>query len=159
LGLRPRRLWNAEAETLLMRDARALFLVALAGLQAGPMASAAHAGACRADVKVKIEMGPDQRCWSYRGAATTFIGAFAYGQRIAVQMSGEASDYDPRTGRTVIFRRPRDPNVEGPGGFYTGAAEAPGSLTFMAPASGTYRVSFAPCAMWGTQGVVKICVR
>lgn len=104
-------------------------------------------------------MPPEQRCWTYRGAATTFIGDFAYGERIAVQMTGEHYDYDPRTGRTVMSWRPRDPNVEGPGGFFTGAAEAPGSLTFTAPVSGTYRISFAPCTMWGAPGVVKICIR
>jgi len=141
-----------------MRAAHCLPVMALAELLAGWPAGA-YAGACKVDVKVRIEMAPDERCWTYRGAATTFIGAFSYGQRIAIQMIGEASDYDPRTGRTVTSWRPRDPNVEGPGGFFSGAAEAPGSLTFTAPASGTYRVSFAPCAMWGAPGAVKICAR
>ena len=142
-----------------MRAACPLFIVALAGFHASAMMADAHAGACRVDVKVRIQMAPDQMCWTYRGAATTFVGAFAYGQRISVQMIGQVSDYDPRTGRTVASWRPRDPNVEGPGGFFSGAAEAPGSLTFAAPASGTYRFSFAPCALWGAPGVVKICAR
>ena len=135
-------------------------IIGLAALAASSMASAvAHAGACHGDTTVRIERAPDDKCWIYRGEATTFIGAFAYGERIAIWMSGEHSDYDPRTGHKVTSWRPRDPNVEGPGGFFTGAAEAPGSLSFTAPASGTYRVSFAPCAMWGARGVVKICVR
>ena len=123
------------------------------------MAEAADAGACSVEVKVRIQMPAWQTCWSYRGTATTFIGEFAYGKRIAVRMVGEASDYDPRTGRTVTSWRARDPNVEGPGGFFFGAAEAPGSLTFAAPVGGTYRFSFAPCAMWGSPGVVRICAR
>jgi hypothetical protein len=55
--------------------------------------------------------------------------------------------------------RPRDPNVEGPGGFFFGEAQAPGELTFVAPANGTYRFSFSPCALWGAPGAVKICAR
>ena len=61
--------------------------------------------------------------------------------------------------RVVSFWRPRDPNVEGPGGFFFGGAQAPGALAFVAPANGTYRLSFSPCAMWGAPGMVKICAR
>ena len=104
-------------------------------------------------------MVPGQACWIYRGAATTFIGDLAHGQAVAVQMMGQASDYDPRSGRAVVTWRPRDPNVEGPGGFFFADAEAPGALTFRAPANGTYRFSFSPCAMWGAPGAVKICAR
>ena len=39
-------------------------------------------------------------------------------------MMGEASDYDPRSGRVVTTWRARDPNVEGPGGFFFADAEA-----------------------------------
>ena len=67
--------------------------------------------------------------------------------------------YDPRSGHVATFWRPRDPNVEGPGGFFFGDAEAPGVLTFRAPSNGTYRFSFSPCAMWGAPGAVKICAR
>ena len=100
--------------------------------------------------------GPD--FWTYHGAATTFIGDLGHGQAVAVQMMGQASDYDPRSGRVVTTWRARDPNVEGPGG-YLADAEAPGALTFRAPANGTYRFSFSPCAMWGAPGAVKICAR
>ena len=74
-------------------------------------------------------------------------------------MFGQAADYDPRTGRAALSWRPRDPNVEGPGGFYFGAPQAPGQLMFVAPANGIYRFSFSPCAMWGATGAVKICAR
>jgi hypothetical protein len=66
---------------------------------------------------------------------------------------------DPRSGSVATVSRPRDPNVEGPGGFFFADAQAPGLLTFIAPANGNYRLSFSPCAMWGAQGVVKICAR
>ncbi len=67
-------------------------------------------------------------------------------------MTGEAADYDPRTGGVSIVSRPRDPNVEGPGGYFFAVPDAPGIMTFVAPATGTYRFSFSPCAMWGAPG-------
>lgn len=119
----------------------------------------ALAGSCNREITVRIELAPGQDCWTYWGAATTFIGDFSHGQMIAAEMVGEASEYDPRTGRAAPVQRPRDPNVEGPGGFFFGDAEAPGVLTFRAPGNGTYRFSFSPCAMWGALGAVKICAR
>ena len=119
----------------------------------------AVASACDHEIVVRIEMSAGQACWTYRGDATTFVGDFSHGQRIAAQMMGLASEYDPRNGRVVTFWRARDPNVEGPGGFYFGAAQAPGALAFVAPANGTYRFSFSPCAMWRAPGLVKICAR
>ncbi len=119
----------------------------------------ALATSCDREVVVHIYMAADQTCWSYRGAATSFVGKFLHGQRISAQMMGDASEYDPRSGRVVRFWRARDPNVEGPGGFYFGDAEAPGALNYVAPANGTYRFSFSPCAMWGAPGTVKICAR
>jgi hypothetical protein len=100
-----------------------------------------------------------QVCWTYRGAATSFIGKFGSGQAVSAQMTGEATDYDPRNGSAATVTRPRDPNVEGPGGFFFGVPDGPGVLTFIAPATGTYRFSFSPCAMWGAPGLVKICAR
>ena len=72
---------------------------------------------------------------------------------------GDATDYDPRNGSAATVSRPRDPNVEGPGGYFFAVPDGPGLLTFVAPATGAYRFSFSPCAMWGAQGVVKICAR
>jgi hypothetical protein len=74
-------------------------------------------------------------------------------------MTGLTTDYDPRSGRVATVSRPRDPNVEGPGGFFFGGAQAPGVLIFVAPANGTYRFSFSPCKMWGSPGIVTICIR
>jgi hypothetical protein len=119
----------------------------------------ARASSCNKDVVAAIQMAAGQVCWVYRGAATTFVGSFSSGQAISAQMVGEASEYDPRSGRVATEWRPRDPNVEGPGGFFFGAAQAPGELTFVAPATGPYRFSFSPCAMWGAPGAVKICAR
>ena len=100
-----------------------------------------------------------QACWTYRGPATSFVGKFSSGQTVSAHMTGEATDYDPRNGSAATVSRPRDPNVEGPGGYFFAVPEAPGVLTFVAPATGTYHFSFSPCAMWGAPGVVKICAR
>jgi len=121
--------------------------------------AAALASACDREVVAHVKMTAGQACWTYRGVATTFVGDFSHGQRISAQMAGQAAEYDPRTGQVATSWRPRDPNVEGPGGFFFGDPEAPGALTFVAPANGTYRFSFSPCAMWGAQGAVKICAK
>ncbi len=125
----------------------------------GAPAAAARASSCDREIVVRIQREAGQACWTYRGPATTFVGRFSHGQRIAAQMLGRESEDDPRSGRVVLSWRPRDPNVEGPGGFFFGAAQAPGVLTFVAPANGIYRFSFSPCAMWGAPGAVQICAR
>jgi hypothetical protein len=127
--------------------------VAAAGLACIP----ASASSCNKVLTAPIQMTEGQACWTYRGAATSFIGGFKVGQAISAQMTGIATEYDPRSGRVAAVSRPRDPNVEGPGGFYLGAPQAPGVLTFVAPANGMYRFSFSPCAMWGAPGTVTIC--
>jgi hypothetical protein len=111
------------------------------------------------EVVAAIRFTGRQVCWTYRGSATSFVGKFASGQRISAEMSGEATDYDPRNGSAAKVSRPRDPNVEGPGGFFDGVPDGPGVLTFVVPATGTYRFSFSPCAMWGAPGAVRICAR
>ncbi len=116
-----------------------------------------RASSCDQEIAARIRFAPGQACWTYRGPATLFTGKFASGQAISAQMTGEAADYDPRTGGVSIATRPRDPNVEGPGGYFNGVTDGPGALTFRAPATGMYRFSFSPCAMWGAPGVVKIC--
>jgi hypothetical protein len=139
------------------RTRNTVLVAALAGV---PLISGvARASSCNKDVVAAIQMAAGQVCWTYRGAATTFVGSFSSGQAITAQMIGEASDYDPRSGRVATVWRPRDPNVEGPGGFFFGAAQAPGELAFVAPANGPYRFSFSPCAMWGAPGAVRICAK
>jgi hypothetical protein len=140
-----------------MRSDRSVAFFSLAGILACAAPTAALASSCNRIVAVRIERALGQPCWTYRGAATLFVGDFSNGQTIAAQMIGEAADYDPRSGRVATVWRPRDPNVEGPGGFFLGATDAPGVLTFRAPSNGTYRFSFSPCAMWGAPGTVKIC--
>ena len=127
--------------------------VTAAGLACIP----ASASSCRKDVTAPIQMPAGQACWTYRGSATSFIGKFKGGEAVSAQMTGAATEYDPRSGQVAAVSRPRDPNVEGPGGFFFGAPQAPGVLTFVAPANGMYRFSFSPCAMWGAPGTVVIC--
>jgi hypothetical protein len=121
--------------------------------------TSASASSCSREVVAQIRFPARQACWTYRGAATLFVGKFSNGQIISAQMTGEATDYDPRDGSSGTVSRPRDPNVEGPGGYFFGVPDAPGIMTFVAPATGTYRFGFSPCAMWGAPGVVKICAR
>ena len=141
-----------------MRSDRVIRFI-LSAAVAGAPTPPALASSCDREIVVRIQIAEGQECWTYRGAATTFVGDFSHGQRIAAEMMGRASEYDPRSGRIVTSWRPRDPNVEGPGGFFFGGAEAPGDLAFVAPANGTYRFSFSPCAMWGAPGAVNICAR
>ncbi|MGC2783522.1 MAG: hypothetical protein WA397_06750 [Roseiarcus sp.] len=124
-----------------------------------PLSTSAFASSCSREVVTQIRFTGRQACWTYRGAATLFIGKFSNGQTVSAQMTGEATDYDPRNGSAATVSRPRDPNVEGPGGYFYGVPDAPGVMTFVAPATGTYRFSFSPCAMWGAPGVVRICAR
>jgi hypothetical protein len=150
----------ADVRRLRARRASRLGAVRCAALTYGlAIPVSALASSCSKDVVAQIRMASGQVCWSYRGAATTFVGRFSVGKTITAQMIGEASDYDPRSGNVATVSRPRDPNVEGPGGFFFADAEAPGLLTFVAPANGTYRFSFSPCATWGAPGSVKICAR
>jgi hypothetical protein len=123
------------------------------------LTSPASATSCSHDVVAQIRMPTGKACWTYRGSTTLFIGKFSSGQTVSAQMTGEATDYDPRSGSAAKVSRPRDPNVEGPGGFFFGVPDAPGVLTFVAPATGAYRFSFSPCAMWGAPGQVRICAR
>jgi len=130
-----------------------------AALLVPALAAPALASSCSREVVAHIRIPPGKACWNYRGPATSFVGAFLSGQAVSAQMIGEATDYDPRSGSATRVWRPRDPNVEGPGGYFFGDPEAPGLLTFIAPANGTYRFSFSPCAMWGAPGAVRICAR
>jgi hypothetical protein len=123
------------------------------------LSTSSFATSCSREVVAQIRFPAGQACWTYRGSATLFIGKFSSGQAISAQMTGEATDYDPRSGTAATVSRPRDPNVEGPGGYFFGVPDGPGVLTFIAPATGTYRFSFSPCAMWGAPGAVRICAR
>jgi hypothetical protein len=123
------------------------------------LSTSGFATSCSREVVAQIRFPTGQACWTYRGSATLFVGKFSSGQTISAQMTGEATDYDPRSGTAATVSRPRDPNVEGPGGYFFGVPDGPGFLTFVAPATGTYRFSFSPCAMWGAPGAVRICAR
>jgi hypothetical protein len=142
-----------------MRAAGAVSLLALVGALSCARAAPSHASSCDKEVAAQIRFPVRQACWTYRGPATLFVGKFSSGQTISAQMTGEATDYDPRSGGASTVSRPRDPNVEGPGGYFFAVPDAPGIMTFVAPATGTYRFSFSPCAMWGAPGAVRICTR
>lgn len=136
---------------------RAALSVAMAFVIA--LSTSALATSCDHEVVAQIRITGRQVCWTYRGSATSFIGKFSSGQTVSAQMTSEAIDYDPRSGSAVAVSRPRDPNVEGPGGFFYGIPDGPGVLTFIAPTTGKYHFSFSPCAMWGSPGAVRICAR
>ena len=142
-----------------MRAAGAVSLLALVGALSCAGAAPSLASSCDKEVAAQIRFPARQACWTYRGPATQFVGKFSSGQTVSAQMTGEATDYDPRSGDATMVSRPRDPNVEGPGGYFFAVPDAPGVMTFVAPATGTYRFSFSPCAMWGAPGAVKICAR
>jgi hypothetical protein len=137
------------------RRKRAALIPALTLVPA--LSTSAFATSCSHEVVARIRLTAGQACWTYRGPATLFIGKFSSGQTVSAQMTGQATDYDPRSGSAATVSRPRDPNVEGPGGYFFGVPDGPGVLTFVAPATGAYRFSFSPCAMWGAPGVVRIC--
>jgi hypothetical protein len=142
-----------------MRATGAVCLLALVGALSCVGAASSRASSCDKEVVAQIRFTGRQVCWTYRGPATSFVGKFSSGQTVSAQMTGEATDYDPRSGDATMVSRPRDPNVEGPGGYFFAVPDAPGVMTFVAPATGTYRFSFSPCAMWGAPGAVTICAR
>jgi hypothetical protein len=142
-----------------MRVASVVSLLALVVALSCAGAQSSRASSCDKEVAAKIRFAQGQACWTYRGPATLFVGKFSNGQKISAEMTGEATDYDPRNDSAATVSRPRDPNVEGPGGYFDGVPDGPGIMIFVAPVTGTYRFSFSPCAMWGAPGVVKICAR
>ena len=142
-----------------VRPIRTSIALTAAVTLASALSTSALATSCSREVAARIRFPQHQACWTYRGPATLFVGKFSSGQTISAQMTGEATDYDPRSGGAATVSRPRDPNVEGPGGYFFAVPDAPGVMTFVAPATGTYRFSFSPCAMWGAPGAVKICAR
>jgi hypothetical protein len=142
-----------------VRSIQTSIALAVAVALTSAQSTSALATSCSREVLARIRFAQGQACWTYRGSATLFVGKFSSGQAISAQMTGEATDYDPRDGGTATVSRPRDPNVEGPGGYFFAVPDAPGVMTFIAPATGTYRFSFSPCAMWGAPGAVKICTR
>src|SRR5208337_3166072 len=73
------------------RTRNAVLVTALAGV---PLISGlARASSCNKDVVAPIQMAAGQVCWTYRGAATTFVGSFVDGG-LNPRLSGGA----PKTG-------------------------------------------------------------
>ncbi len=98
-----------------MRSDRFLRFTAAALALAGAPTSPALASSCDREIVVHIKMVPGKACWSYRGAATMFVGDFSHGARIAAQMMGLASETDPRSGRVATFLAGPRPQRRRPG--------------------------------------------
>jgi len=111
---------------------------------ASTLSKSAFASSCNRDIVAQIAMAAGQVCWSYRGPATTFVGAFSGGQAISAQMVGEASDYDPRTGGVATSWRPRDPNVEGRADSSSARRKRRGSSPLSRPRTGPIASAFRP---------------
>jgi hypothetical protein len=107
----------------------------------------AWSSACNEEIVVEIHMAAGERCWVYRGNATSFTGKFASGQTVEVRMSGESAEHDPATKKDVVSWEARSPSVEGPDKFF---AEAKVD---------SYTDRLLSCAMWGGKGEVHICVK
>lgn len=73
----------------------------------------ALASSCSTDVSAQIYMAAGRACWTYRGAATSFLGKFSGGQAISAEMFGIATGYGPRSRRVATVSRPRDPTSRG----------------------------------------------
>jgi hypothetical protein len=142
-----------------MRAAGAVSLLALVGALSCAGAAPSHASSCDKEVAARIRFPARQACWTYRGPATLFVGKFSSGQTISAQMTGEATDYDPAAGTRQRFRGRAIRMSRGPAGTSLPFQMRRGVMTFVAPATGTYRFSFSPCAMWGAPGAVRICTR
>ena len=74
-------------------------------------------------------------------------------------MTGEATDYDPRDGSTATVSRPRDPNVEGPGGYFFGVPDAPGVMTFRRSRDRNLSLQLLTLRDVGRARRVRICAR
>lgn len=113
----------------------------------------AAASGCNEVVAASFRFRPNQACWKYEGKATVFRGDLASGRTVRVAIEGLVSDpgTSSRWQKRVAF-------ATGPGGF-SALSEGEGSqLLFETKVAGTYEVTSLPCADWGRQGRVSICV-
>jgi len=77
--------FNRAVEGIAMRSDRLIPFIAAAVALAGALTPPAQASSCDREIAERIQMADGQACWTYLGAATTFVGAFSHGQRIAAQ--------------------------------------------------------------------------
>jgi hypothetical protein len=106
-----------------VRPIQTSIALAAAVVLTSALSTSARATSCSREVAAQIRFPSGKACWTYRGPATLFVGKFSSGQTISAQMTGEAADYDPRSGSVATVSRPRDPNVEGPGGYFFAVPE------------------------------------
>lgn len=122
-----------------------------------------RASGCVNEVTVTIHFKKGAACWYYAGRAEQFVGMFSRGQRVVVHMEGEGWQDDGH-GQIKPYWTGRSPSIEGPNKFFAmpdlnPKGSAASTVRAALPASGQYRFSFSPCAMWGGYGHVEICVR
>lgn len=129
---------------------RAALAVAMAFVLA--LSTSASATSCSHEVVAQIRFAGRQVCWTYRGSATSFVGKFSSGQTVSAQMRGDAIDYDPRSGSAVAVSRPRDPNVEGPGGVLLRRSGRPGRFDLHRPQYGELSLQFLALRNVGDAG-------
>lgn len=120
------------------------------GAEPGVSNPAAPAPAGPSAVAIHFQRGAN--CWKYVGAAATFNGRFAAGQRVDITSTGEAENGDGA--KTWYETKPRSVYI-GPAGGQLLSADADGYFTI--PASGAYQISFDPMAMVGAPGVMIVC--
>jgi hypothetical protein len=101
---------------------------------------------------VDIHFQRGANCWKYVGAAATFNGRFAAGQRVDISSTGEQANGDGT--RTWYETKPRSVYIAPPNGQLL-SADADGYFTI--PADGAYQITFDPMSMVGAPGVMIVC--
>lgn len=122
-----------------------------------------RASGCVNEITVNIHFKKGAVCWYYAGRAEQFVGTFSRGQQVFVHMEGEGREYDGHS-QIKPYWAGRSPSIEGPDKFFAmpdlnANGSAASTIRAVMPASGQYRFSFSPCAMWGGYGHVAICAR
>jgi hypothetical protein len=140
----------AAANTAAASPANAAAASEAAVVDPGTSNPATAAAAGPSTVTIHFQRGAN--CWKYMGAAATFNGKFAAGQRLDITSTGEAANGDGA--KTWFETRPRSVDIAGAGGQLL-SADNDGYFTI--PATGLYQITFDPMAMVGAPGVMIVC--
>jgi hypothetical protein len=117
---------------------------------AGVSNPAAPAASGPSTVDIHVQRGAN--CWKYVGAAATFNGKFAAGQRLDISSTGEQANGDGS--KSWYETKPRSVDIAAAGGQLL-SADSDGYFTI--PADGAYQISFDPMSMVGAPGVMIVC--